>query len=99
MDLRIQDRLALVTGASRGIGRAIATTLAREGARVILVARSAEQLEAVRSEMATPGRPHHCYAIDLMADDGVRRLVDAVTADLGEPDILVHNLGGSFGVP
>jgi 3-oxoacyl-[acyl-carrier protein] reductase len=98
MDLRIQDRLALVTGASRGIGRAIAAALAREGARVILVARSQEQLEAVRKEIATTERRHYCYAIDLMAEDGVARLVKAITTDLGEPDIMVHNLGGSCGV-
>ena len=99
MDLKIQDRLALVTGASRGIGRAIATALAREGARVILVARSQEQLDAVRKEIATAERQHHCYAIDLMAEDGVVRLIKAIAADLGGPDIIVHNLGGSFGFP
>ena len=99
MDLRIEDRLALVTGASRGIGRAIAVALAREGARVILVARSQEQLEVVRKEIATTERKHYCYAIDLMAEDGVARLIKAITTDLGEPDIVVHNLGGSFGLP
>ncbi len=99
MDLHLKDRLALVTGASRGIGRAIAVSLAREGARVILVARSHEQLEIVRKEIATTDRKHYCYAIDLMAEDGVARLIKAITTDLGEPDIIVHNLGGSFGIP
>ena len=98
MDLGIKNRLALVTGASRGIGRAIAVALAREGARVILVARSAELLEAVRREIATPDRPHHTYAIDLMADDGVPKLVQSISNDLGAPEIMVHNLGGSCGV-
>ncbi len=98
MDLHLQDRLALVTGASRGIGRAIAAALAREGARVILVARSREQLEVVRKEIATTERKHYCYAIDLMAEDGVEGLIKSITTDLGEPDIVVHNLGGSFGV-
>ena len=54
MDLGIKDRLALVTGSSRGIGRAIAAKLASEGARVILVARSQEQLELARAEL--PGK-------------------------------------------
>lgn len=98
MDLRLQDRLALVTGASRNIGRAIAAALAREGARIILVARSQEKLEVVRKEIATTEQKHYCYAIDLMEEDGVARLVKAITADLGEPDIMVHNLGGSYGV-
>lgn len=89
----------MVTGASRGIGRAIAAALAREGAHVVLVARSQEQLEAVRKEIATAERQHHCYAIDLMAEDGVARLIKTISSDLGEPDIMVHNLGGSFGTP
>src|SRR2546426_7762479 len=54
MDFGIKDRLALVTGASRGIGCAIAKELAREGARVVLVARSPDALEAVRCQMNAP---------------------------------------------
>ncbi|MFH0886892.1 MAG: SDR family NAD(P)-dependent oxidoreductase, partial [bacterium] len=99
MDLHIKNKLALVTGASRGIGRAIAASLAREGARLILVARSQEQLEVVRKEIATTDQKHYCYAIDLMAEDGVACLIKSITTDLGDPDIIVHNLGGSFGIP
>lgn len=99
MELHIENRLALVTGASRNIGRAIALALAQEGARLILVARSAEPLEALRQQLATPDRPHHAYAIDLMADGGVARLIEAINKDIGAPDIMVHNLGGSFGLP
>ena len=94
MDLGIKDRLALVTGASRGIGRALAKELAAEGARVILVARSADALEAVRRQMTEPDR--HCTeAVDLMVDGGVQKLADAVSK-LGNLDIIVHNLGGSL---
>ena len=98
MDLGITDKIALVTGASRNIGRAIAVALAREGARLILVARSADALESLRKEIATPQRPHHCYAIDLMAPGGLAKLVEAITRDHGAPDIMVHNLGGSYSV-
>src|SRR5205807_4140840 len=88
--------LALVTGASRGIGRAIALELAREGARVILVARSQDQLDAVKHQLG--GREsHHCVALDLMADHGVEELAQAVEK-VGELEILAHNLGGSCGV-
>src|SRR2546425_2936059 len=97
MDLRIQDRLALVTGASRGIGRAIALELAREGARVILVARSQDQLDAVKHELGGHRESHHCVALDLMADHGVEELAQAVEK-VGELEILAHNLGGSCGV-
>jgi len=95
VDLRIKDRLALVTGASRGIGRAIAVELAREGARVVLVARTQEQLEAVRGALPRPA-DHHCVAIDLLLPESVPKLAEKMTA-LGEIDIMVHNLGGSAG--
>ncbi len=96
MNLGIKDRLALVTGASRGIGRAIAKELAREGARVILVARTPELLEAVRQELTAPDK-HSLVAVDLMAEGGVPKLADFITK-LGNLDIMVHNLGGSAGV-
>ena len=95
MNLQIKDRLALVTGASRGIGRAIVAELAREGARVILVARSEDQLEAVRRNLPRP-EDHHCVAIDLLSHGGVPKLAEKVAA-LGDLDIIVHNLGGSAG--
>ncbi|MBM4134966.1 MAG: SDR family oxidoreductase [Nitrospira sp.] len=97
MDLGIKGRLSLVTGASRGIGRAIALELAREGARVLLVARSQDQLEAVKREMKGSEADHQCLALDLLAEDAVQVLVQAVNK-LGDLDIIVHNLGGSHGV-
>src|SRR5713101_2030141 len=97
MDLRIKDRLALVTGASRGIGRAIALELAKEGARVIVVARSAEPLQAVKRELGGPEGRHQAFAFDLTAEDGVAKLSEEINK-LGALDIMVHNLGGSNGV-
>jgi 3-oxoacyl-[acyl-carrier protein] reductase len=96
MDLGIKDRLTLVTGASRGIGRAIAKELAREGARVILVARSADALDAVRRDMAAPDK-HTAVALDLMADGGIQQLAERIN-QLGNLDLMVHNLGGSASV-
>ncbi len=97
MDLKIKDRLALVTGASRGIGRAIALELASEGARVVIVARSAEPLQAVKRELGGPAGRHHTFALDLMAEGGVAKLSEEIQK-LGRLDIMVHNLGGSNGV-
>jgi 3-oxoacyl-[acyl-carrier protein] reductase len=96
MNLGITDRLAVVTGASRGIGRTIAAELAREGARVALVARSENDLEAVRREMTSPDR-HRTFAIDLMAEGGAQKLADSL-AKLGNLDIIIHNLGGGAGI-
>jgi 3-oxoacyl-[acyl-carrier protein] reductase len=96
MDLGIKHRLALVTGCSRGIGRAIAAALASEGAKVILVARSADALEALRRELPSP-ESHVVVAVDLMADSGIAALAEKI-GGLGDLDIMVHNLGGSAGV-
>lgn len=98
MDLGIQNRLALVTGASRGIGRAIAVELAREGARVILIARSQEQLNTVKDEMDGPREGHRAIAIDLMVEGAVAQLARTISEQVGTPEIVVHNLGGSLGV-
>src|SRR4051794_24774230 len=91
MDLGIKGRLALVTGASRGIGAGIARALAAEGAAVVLVARSEEGLEQVRSSLPQPAS-HHAIAIDLMEDGAPEQLAEQVLA-LGDLDIAVQNLG------
>jgi len=94
VNLGIEGRFALVTGASRGIGRAIALELAKEGARVIVVARSAEPLEALKHELGGPAGKHHTLALDLMGVDAVAQLAGQLEK-VGALDIMVHNLGGS----
>ena len=96
MDLGITGRLAVVTGASKGIGRAIAVALAQEGAKLVLVARSGEALEAVRKSLPDPDS-HRTLPLDLTVDGAVGKLAGFVDG-LGALDILVHNLGGSAGV-
>jgi len=96
MDLQLNDKTALVTGASMGIGRAIAKGLAAEGARIAIAARRRELLEALAEEIAAAGgtRPA-VIAIDVMKDDAPRALADAARAALGHIDILVNSAGGS----
>lgn len=98
MNLNIENKLAIVTGAGQGIGKAIAISLADEGVKVILVGRTLEKLENVKKELKGESK-HDCFAIDLMKENAISELVKYVTSKHGEPDILVHNLGGSFGVP
>jgi 3-oxoacyl-[acyl-carrier protein] reductase len=90
MDLGIAGRAALVTGASQGIGRAIAARLAREGARVAVSSRSAERIEAAAAEIGAIGLVHD--SADL---DGVPAFVAAAREALGGAvDVLVANTGG-----
>ena len=98
MNLGIKDKVALVTGASKGIGRAIALKLAEEGARVAIVARTADTLNTVIGQLAGPAGWHASFALDLMTPEGIDQLVQGMRSGQGEPDIIVHNLGGSMGV-
>lgn len=98
MNLGIKDRLALVTGAGRGIGRATANCLAKEGARVAVVARTVKDIESLVDEMGGDDRGHFGIAIDLEAENGPSRLVEALKEKFGMPSIVVHNLGGSMDI-
>jgi 3-oxoacyl-[acyl-carrier protein] reductase len=98
MELGLAGKRALITGGGRGIGRACALALAREGARVMICGRTLEDLTSTVASMGGEGAGHIYEAVDLMPKDGPQRLVDAVTAKFGEPDIVVQNVGGTLGV-
>ncbi|MBB6122980.1 SDR family oxidoreductase [Sphingobium subterraneum] len=90
MDLGIAGQKVLITGASQGIGAGLAQVFAEEGCAVYLVARSADKLDAVASELRSAlGAQVETLAIDLTAPDAVGRVV----AFAGTPDILVNNAG------
>jgi len=92
VDLLLNDKTAIVTGASRGIGKAIARALAREGVDVALVARSPGPLEAAAAELAAEtGRRFHALPCDTGDDAAVRAMVAEAAARLGRIDILVNS--------
>jgi 3-oxoacyl-[acyl-carrier protein] reductase len=92
VDLGLSGRTALVTGASKGIGRGIAESLVEEGAKVAVTSRSRERIEAAATEIGASAHPH-----DNADLDGVPALVDRVEEDLGPVDLLVLNTGGPPG--
>ncbi len=89
----------IVTGAGSGIGRCTAHELAALGARVALIGRKAEKLEAVAREIADAGGSARCYTADIREEERVQEVVRAVLADHGRLDFLVNNAGGQFGSP
>jgi NAD(P)-dependent dehydrogenase (short-subunit alcohol dehydrogenase family) len=95
MELRLDGRTALVTGASSGLGWRFATVLAQAGARVAIAARRTDRLEALRDEIRHAGGRAHPVAIDVTDVTSVRAGVDAAQAALGSLDILVNNSGVS----
>jgi len=95
VNLGIEGRVALVMGASKGLGRASAAALAREGARVAISSRSAERIESAAAEIASEaGAEVRGFAADTDALDELPALIQRVRADLGPVDILVTNTGG-----
>lgn len=91
MDLKIKGRLALVTGSTQGIGRAVADALVAEGARVIVNGRDSGRLDETVSALSQHGEAHGILA-DLSTAEGAQTIVDAVSA-IGAVDILVNNVG------
>jgi len=95
MDLGLRGRHALVTASSRGIGRAVATSLAREGASVAVCARQAEDVERVADEIgAETGSTVAGFVCDLSDATSIDRLVHDVIERFGTIDVLVNNAGG-----
>ena len=94
MDLELAGKVAIVTGSSRGIGRAIATRLVEEGADVVFCARGEEALRTAVAEAPGPGGAHAVVA-DVSAADGAAAVVRAAEEQFGGLDIVVNNVGGS----
>ena len=88
-----EHHLALATGAGRGIGRAIAKRLARQGIPVVLVARSSEEVTAVRQEIMSAGGRAYACPCDITSSEEVAALAADITQDLGPLTLLVNNAG------
>ena len=95
MDLGLTGKVALVAASSRGLGRAVAEELAREGVRLVMCARGDNDLNRTRDHIASDiGSQPIAVAADLTDPEGVRRVTDAAVEAFGQVDILVTNTGG-----
>lgn len=93
MDLKLQNRHAIVTGGSKGIGKGIAKALAEEGCSVSICARTRDELEATAEELRETGADILSIKADLTDDDGIEKVVSETVKEFGSIDILVNNAG------
>lgn len=98
MDLGIKNKRALVTAASRGIGESIAVNLAKEGAKVAIVARSKGDLENVMARMGGVAEGHYMIVSDLTVEGVPEKIINELSSNFGMPDILINNLGDTLDI-
>lgn len=96
MDLGIKNKIALVTGAGRGLGKGISMNLAKEGVKVVGVSRTKEDLEALLKKL--PGKGHYIIAADLTKEGMPEKVVKEIKEKVGNVDIVVNNIGGTLDV-
>src|SRR5262245_24221352 len=96
---KLENRVAVVTGASKGIGKAIAQAFAAEGAKVAVAARNRADIEAVASEISAAGGTALPVATDVTVEPDIVNLFETVVARHGRLDILVNNAGITLGKP
>ncbi len=97
MDLGLNGKVAIVTGASRGVGEAIAHALAAEGCRLAIVARGRKALDETAGKLSSDGTETLAIVADLTIAQDINRIVQATMDHFGRIDILVHNAGGAKG--
>ncbi|OBK27688.1 short-chain dehydrogenase [Mycobacterium asiaticum] len=93
---RLDDKVAVITGAGRGLGAAIALAFAEAGADVVIASRTKSQLDEVAEQVRATGRQAHVIAADLAHPEDTARLADAAVDAFGKLDVVVNNVGGSM---
>ncbi|HET9886985.1 MAG TPA: SDR family NAD(P)-dependent oxidoreductase, partial [bacterium] len=97
--MSLTGQVAVVTGGGRGIGAAIAQSLAQEGARILVTSRSADELERIVAALAQDGGEAQAFVADVTDPASVRSMMDAARSHFGKVDILVNNAGASTSAP
>ena len=99
MDLGLQGKVAVITGASRGIGRSIALAFANEGAQLCICARNSEGLNIVSKELGQLGCEVEAVQLDVTTPEAADKLIEVAVNSFGRVDALVNNVGGSVWSP
>ena len=95
----LKGKTALVTGGSRGLGLQIAQALGEAGARIMITARKADELEQATADLQDTGIDARWIAADCAREEDIRKLVDQTMERMGDVDILVNNAGAAWGAP
>lgn len=95
----MKNKVVVITGASRGIGRGLATYFAAQGAQVVALARDVEQLESLSVEILASGGACSFYALDVRNVASIQKVFDQIISDLGRIDILINNAGMGKPIP
>lgn len=95
----LKNKIAIITGASRGIGKATALKLADEGAAALLVGREIDTLKAVQAEIKAKGGNAECYVCDVRNLQAIQQMIAEIIQRYGQIDILVNNAGVSIEIP
>lgn len=98
-DFSMSDKVVAITGASRGIGRGLASYFAEQGAQVVALARDLAQLEELSREIAKAGGRCTAYALDVRKVAGIQPVFDSIVAEHGRIDVLVNNAGMGKPIP
>jgi NAD(P)-dependent dehydrogenase (short-subunit alcohol dehydrogenase family) len=93
MEISLSGRTAVITGASRGLGEAMAKALSGAGAQIALVARDRDRMESVRSDIAASQQTAEVFVADVTQEDQVARLAEEIKGRFGSPQILINNAG------
>lgn len=96
MPLNFLDKRILITGASKGLGKAAAIAFEKEGSRLALAARSEEKLEMLKNTFDNPGK-HLIFNLDLLDTTNIKKLANDILKKWGGVDVILHCIGGSFG--
>jgi NAD(P)-dependent dehydrogenase (short-subunit alcohol dehydrogenase family) len=89
----LTGKIALITGGSRGLGKAMALALSADGAQIVLVARDVEKLNSVKTEIESAGGKAEAFAADVTAENAVKELEKKVSGQIGKVQILINNAG------